>query len=210
MTSLSRMRAGNAVRKNSRTSSRKAVSSGVKRRSMRGSFSCSVLSHDAGRPGRSAAKTRDPLPRAGAVDPGSPLRFGRDDPEKDGTGAHEASRIRAFSRSSSTSSFFESLPTAVRGRWSRMSSAGHGFEETTEEVGRDPRRGFLVQLDEGELRSAVDGDEQVELALLGPDLGDVDMEVADRVALELAPIGLVAVDLRQPADPMTLKAAMQG
>jgi hypothetical protein len=50
----------------------------------------------------------------------------------------------------------------------------------------------------------------VELALLGPDLGDVDMEVADRVALELAPVGLVAVDLRQPADPMTLKAAMQG
>src|SRR4051812_18761873 len=39
---------------------------------------------------------------------------------------------------------------------------------------------------------------------------DVDMEVADRVALELAPVGLVAVDLRQPADPMTLKAAMQG
>ena len=91
-----------------------------------------------------------------------------------------------------------------------MDLVGHGFEETAEEVGRDPRCGFLVQLDEGELRGAVDGDEQVELALLGPDLGDVDMEVADRVALELAPIGLVAVDLRQPADPMTLKAAMQG
>src|SRR5215207_4634723 len=60
---------------------------------------------------------------AGAVDPGSPLRFGRDDPEKDGTGAHDASRIAALARSSSTSSFFESLPTAVRGRWSRMSSA---------------------------------------------------------------------------------------
>src|SRR5919199_314173 len=38
-TSLSRMRAGSAVRKNSRTSSRKAFSSGVKRRSMGSSFS---------------------------------------------------------------------------------------------------------------------------------------------------------------------------
>lgn len=36
------------------------------------------------------------------------------------------------------------------------------------------------------------------------------LEVADRVALERAPVGLVAVDFRQPADPMTLKAAMQG
>jgi len=39
---------------------------------------------------------------------------------------------------------------------------------------------FLVQLDEGELAGAVDGHQQVEAALLGPDLGDVDVEVADR------------------------------
>src|SRR3954465_2375096 len=107
MTSLSRMRAGSAVRKNSRTSSRKAVSSGVKRRSMGGLlFLFSVVSQS----GSSRAKRSedpDPLPRAGAVDPGSPLRFGRDDPEKDGTGAHDASRSAAFARSSSTSSFFE-------------------------------------------------------------------------------------------------------
>ena len=44
--------------------------------------------------------------------------------------------------------------------------------------------------------------EQVELALLGPDLGDVDMEVADRVALYPSTSG--------PADTLTLKAAMQG
>jgi hypothetical protein len=35
-----------------------------------------------------------------------------------------------------------------------------------------------VQLGEGELAGAVDGDEQVELALLGADLGDVEVEVA--------------------------------
>src|SRR3954470_18340649 len=60
MTSLSRMRAGSAVPKNARTSSRKAFSSGVKRRSMRGSFlfQCSVI------PG--VAKRRPGIHSAGA------------------------------------------------------------------------------------------------------------------------------------------------
>ena len=52
----------------------------------------------------------------------------------------------------------------------RVDLGGHGFEETTEEVGRDPASWLSRATDEGELRSAVDGDEQVELALLGPDL----------------------------------------
>jgi len=38
-----------------------------------------------------------------------------------------------------------------------------------------------VQFDEGELAGPVDRDEHVELALLGPHLGDVDVEVSDRV-----------------------------
>ena len=56
---------GSAVRKKARTSSRKAVSSGVKRRSMRGSFSFSVVIPDAAK-----RRARDPCPRAGAMDPG--------------------------------------------------------------------------------------------------------------------------------------------
>jgi len=35
-----------------------------------------------------------------------------------------------------------------------------------------------VQLFEGELRSPVDDDEHVQLALFGPDLGNVDVEIA--------------------------------
>jgi len=66
-----------------------------------------------------------------------------------------------------------------------------------------------VQLDEGELGGAVDRDEQVELALLGADLGDVDMEVADGVGLELAPVRLVAFDSGKLWDTMSLEAAMQ-
>ena len=47
-----------------------------------------------------------------------------------------------------------------------------GVQQGAQEVGGDPRGGALVQLGKGELRGSVDGHEKVELALLGPDLGD--------------------------------------
>jgi hypothetical protein len=40
-------------------------------------------------------------------------------------------------------------------------------------------------------------------------LGDVDVEVTDRIGLELAPVGFVTLDVWQPADAMTLQAAVQ-
>jgi hypothetical protein len=49
----------------------------------------------------------------------------------------------------------------------------------------------------------------VELALLRPDLGDVNVEVADRVAFELRAPRLVALSVRQTADAMALEAAVQ-
>jgi hypothetical protein len=52
-----------------------------------------------------------------------------------------------------------------------------------------------VELGKGELRGPVNGHEEVELALRGPDLGNVDVEVADRVGLEALAGGLVAVGL---------------
>jgi hypothetical protein len=55
-----------------------------------------------------------------------------------------------------------------------------------------------------------DGDEQIEAALLGVDLGQIDVEVADRVAGEALLGRLVAIDLRQPADSMSYQAAVQG
>src|SRR5215207_11310327 len=53
---------------------------------------------------------------------------------------------------------------------------GHGRDEAAKEVARDTPRRLLVRLGEGELGRAVDGHEEVELALLGPDLGDVEVE----------------------------------
>ena len=66
-----------------------------------------------------------------------------------------------------------------------------------------------MQLCVGKLGGAVDGDEEIELALGGLHLGDVDVEVADRIGLELLANQLVAFDLRQTADPMALQAAIQ-
>lgn len=73
-----------------------------------------------------------------------------------------------------------------------------------EEVACDPPSRLLVQLDEGELGRTVDGDEQVEPPFRRVDLGQIDVEVAERVGLEARPLGLVAVDLRQSADPVRL------
>ena len=74
---------------------------------------------------------------------------------------------------------------------------------------RNAPRCLLVQFNKGELGRAVDGHEQVKLALLGADFGDVDMEEADRVALELGALRLVTVGVGQPRDAVALQAAMQ-
>lgn len=48
----------------------------------------------------------------------------------------------------------------------------------------------------------------MQLYLFGADLGDVDMEVADRIGPERLLVRLVAGDIRQPLDAMALKTAV--
>src|SRR4029077_16291949 len=84
-------------------------------------------------------------------------------------------------------------------------SRNQGLEE--DGGGRPPS--LFHQLHEGEFAGAVDGDIEVELALSGLDLGDVDMEEADRVGLELFLLGLGPFNIRQSADTVTLQASMQ-
>jgi hypothetical protein len=55
----------------------------------------------------------------------------------------------------------------------------------------------------------LDSNEHVQLALFGEHLGNVNVKVADRVALELLLRRLVAVDIRQAAKSVTLQATMQ-
>ena len=62
---------------------------------------------------------------------------------------------------------------------------------------------------EGEFAGPVDRHEEEELSLRRLDLGDVDVEEADRVCFEGFLGRLVAFDIRQPADAVALIAAMQ-
>jgi len=86
----------------------------------------------------------------------------------------------------------------------------YGRDQRSQEIRRDGPRCFLMQFGKGELRCPVDGHEEVELAFLGPDFGDVDVKVADRIFPESLPCRSVALQFRKPADAMALIAAMQG
>jgi hypothetical protein len=90
-----------------------------------------------------------------------------------------------------------------------VDGVGDGRDEVAQECGGDQLGGPRVQFDIGELGSPIDGHELIEFALGGLNFGNVDVEIADRVALELLPVGLVAVHVRQPADPMPLQTATQ-
>ena len=70
--------------------------------------------------------------------------------------------------------------------------------------------GAFDQLHERELGSAVDGHEEIELAFRGAHLGQIDVEIADRIALELYPPGLVSFHLGQTADAMPFLTPMKG
>lgn len=72
----------------------------------------------------------------------------------------------------------------------RVNSIWQGRGEVRQEVGSDPVCGFLVQPNEGELGRPVDRHQQVQVALLGPNLGQIDVEVADGIGLELLLPGL--------------------
>ena len=71
-----------------------------------------------------------------------------------------------------------------------MDAVGHDLDQLAEELHCLHLAGALDQADKGELAGTVDADEEAQLALLGADLGDVDMEVVDRIALELFLAGL--------------------
>ena len=66
-----------------------------------------------------------------------------------------------------------------------------------------------MQFDKGELGRAVDRDEHVELALFSAHFGVVDVDVVDRVALELLLCRSVTSNIAQPTNAMALQATMQ-
>ena len=67
-----------------------------------------------------------------------------------------------------------------------MDLVGDFGDQAAQEVSGGPARHLFVQFDEGELRRPIDGDDEIELALSGSNLGEVDRETADRIGLEFA------------------------
>ena len=63
--------------------------------------------------------------------------------------------------------------------------------------------GRLHQRHNGEFAGSINGDIEVELAFGGLDLGDIDVEIADRICLEPLLGGLGGRDLWQPRDAAT-------
>ena len=57
---------------------------------------------------------------------------------------------------------------------------GDGVDKSLQKAGSGADVCLTMHLGDGELASAVDGYEQVELGLIGSHLNDVDMEVPDR------------------------------
>jgi hypothetical protein len=69
--------------------------------------------------------------------------------------------------------------------------------------------GVLGQLHEDELGGPIDGHEQIELAFGGAYLGDIEMEEADGIAVELLSRRPIASHFRQTAHAMPLQASVQ-
>ena len=91
----------------------------------------------------------------------------------------------------------------------RMDLLGDSRDQSFEEGrGGGPSR-LPDQLHEGELAGAIDGDVEVELAFSSLEFSDVDVEITDRISLELFLRRLAAFDLRQSADGVALETAMQ-
>ena len=67
----------------------------------------------------------------------------------------------------------------------RVELVRHGLEQAFKARFCQQVRGPFMQLGMGELRCAVDGDEQIQLALFGLHFGNIDVAVTDRVCFEL-------------------------
>jgi len=92
----------------------------------------------------------------------------------------------------------------------RVDFVRNGFDEGSEEVRGHLRGGPLMKLSERKLRRPINGYEEVQLALLGSDLGNIDVEVSDRIGFELALGARAIFHVWQPGYSMALKTAVKG
>jgi len=108
----------------------------------------------------------------------------------------------------------ETVPSTIRelnavvGQYS-VKPVGNSFDEILQKLGRLQLPRLSMQFNKGKFAGAVDRNEQIQLPFGCLYLGNIDVEIADWIALELFLRGLAALDLRQTRDAMALKAAVQ-
>ncbi len=90
----------------------------------------------------------------------------------------------------------------------RVELIWYRFKQVFQELPGGLAVGLLDQLGDGELAGAVNGDKEIKLSFLGSDLGNIDVEITNRVALKLLALGFVAFDVRQTGYSVSLKTAM--
>jgi hypothetical protein len=91
----------------------------------------------------------------------------------------------------------------------RVDLGGHGGDERAQAVGSHPACGVRRALGQRQRARPLDGAEQIEAAFCRMPLGQVHRDVAQRRRLQLALGRLGACHLREPAEAMTLVAALQ-
>lgn len=90
-----------------------------------------------------------------------------------------------------------------------MDPVGHGLKHMLQELKSCLPVSPVDELGHGELARPVDADEEIQLAFSGLNLGDVDMEEPCGLVLELRPLRLVPLHIRQARDAMSLQASVQ-
>src|SRR6266513_797381 len=89
-----------------------------------------------------------------------------------------------------------------------VNAVRHVFHKPSQEIGRNPARGLSVELREGELADTIDGEEQIQPALFGRHLRQVEVDVPERICPEL-PACRWVLDARKTTNPVTLEKPMQ-
>ena len=90
-----------------------------------------------------------------------------------------------------------------------MDHVRNGFPQEFWELPGRLAIGFLDQLGHCKLAGSGNGGKEIKLTLLGPDIGDINVEIADGGKLELLALWLVAFEAGQSGYTVPLKAAMQ-
>ncbi len=91
----------------------------------------------------------------------------------------------------------------------RVDAVGNLLEQVLKKFPGCLAIGLFDKLGDRELAGSINAHKEIELSFLSLNLGDVDVEEADRVTFERLALWFVPLDIRQARDAVPMKAAMQ-